>query len=204
MTTPVYQVTIKDYQFNGFSKNNKKSKKIVYAITPWHGIKIPKSFEENKPNFAKIGKKIDSSLKKHFLGKKVAIRVIGSEEHKNKSINDLIKIIKKIGHDRYDPKRKGDRYKTLGNKHIDFFALDFKVKTRGEYFKHFIEPFYYWPISNQGKPIRIDIAIVYDLNQLKVVEHQYKGREDEIKKDGFIFKYQERKKDAVLGIIKIL
>ena len=104
----------------------------------------------------------------------------------------------------YDPNRKGDRYENLDKLPIDFFALDFEVKQEEAYFEHFLEPFYFWPITDRGKPIRIDIAIVYDLSKLKVVEHRYVGRENELKKDGFIFREPEHKTDAVLGIIKIL
>ncbi|MBW3021718.1 hypothetical protein KY328_02270 [Candidatus Woesearchaeota archaeon] len=198
---PVYRVTVPGYKIKKFKK---ASKEIDYAGTPWFNIKIPKIYWDNKPDFEKIGAKIDACLKKHFLGRKVAIRVLGSEEHNGKSVDDLIKIIKRLGHDRYDPKIKGDRYENIESKHIDFFALDFKVMERGEYFKHFIEPFYFWPIADRGKPIRIDIAIIYDLSKLKRVEHRYKGREKELKKDGFMFKDPEHKKEAILGIIKIL
>jgi len=198
---PVYQVTVPEYKFR---KYRNTSKKINYAITPLYHIKIPKIYADNKPDFEKIGAKIDKCLKKHFLGKKVAVRVLGSQEHKGKSADDLIKIIKKIGHDRYDTKRKGDRYENIDGKQIDFFALDFKVKAKEKYFKDFLEPFYFWPIADRQEPIRIDIAVVYDMSQLKRVIHKYKGREKEIKKDGFVFKNPARKTEAILGIIKIL
>lgn len=198
---PVYQVKVLEYKLKMFDS---KSKKIDYAGTPWFNIKIPKVYWDNKPDFDKIGAKIDDCLKRHFLGKKVAIRALSSEEHTGKSVDELIKIIKKIGHDKYDTARKGDRYKNLDNKKIDFFALDFKVKSGEEYFRQLIEPFYFWPIAGRNKPIRVDIAVVYDLSQLERVKHRYKGRENEIKKDGFVFKYPDRKQDAVLGIIKIL
>jgi hypothetical protein len=201
MAIPVYQVTIPEYKLK---KITKKSKKVIYAVTPWYEIKIPRAYEENKPNFSKIGQKIDNCLKKHFMNKKIAVRLLDSMEHKGKSIDDMVNIIKKLGHDKYNPKRTGDRYKNIDKKHIDFFALDFKVKLKGEFTKHAIESFYYWPIADRNKPIRIDIAIIYDLSQLKIVEHQYKGREGEIKKDGFVFKYPNKKVDAILGIIKIL
>jgi hypothetical protein len=46
-------------------------------------------------------------------------------------------------------------------------------------------------------------VIIYDRFKLKKVLHKYKGRKD-TKRDGFIFKNQENKKEALLGIIKIL
>ena len=37
-----------------------------------------------------------------------------------------------------------------------------------------------------------------------IVEHRYKGRENELKKDSFVFKNPDNKPHAILGIIKIL
>jgi len=199
MKIPVYQVSVPEYRFINLNK-----KYADHEFKLWFTHKIPKVYWDNKPDFDTIGKKIDVCLKKHFLRKKVAIRVIGSEEHKGKSALDLIKIIKKIGYDRYNLKRKGDRYENVENKHIDFFALDFCIKPNGKYFKQFIEPFYFWPLVDRGKPIRIDIAIIYDLAQLKRVTHYYEGMENQIKKDGFVFKDPNNKPDAILGIITIL
>lgn len=201
MTIPVYQVTVPEYKLKKFKNDYKK---IKYAGTPWFNINIPQVYWDNKPDFEKIGLKIDRCLKQHFLGRKVAVRVLGSEEHKGKSIDDIIKIIKELGYDRYDSKREGDRYQNLDNRHIDFFALDFKIKKDKSYFKDFLEPFYFWPIADRNKPIRINIAIVYDFSKLKIVKHRYKGRENEIKKDGFVFKNPDNKPDTILGIIKIL
>lgn len=192
----VYQINVPEYQI-------KFTKRTSPKVNVLHFGEIPEFYEKNKPDFQKIGVKIDNLLKKYFLGKEVAVRVLGSQEHKGKSINDLIKIIKELGYDRYNSKRKGDRYENIEGKHIDFFALDFKIRKDGQYFRFFLEPFYYWPIQDRKYPVKVDIAIIYDLSKLKRVVHQYKGRTD-IKKDGFVFKSPENKKDAILGIIKIL
>jgi hypothetical protein len=197
---PTYQVTVPGYILKIF----KHPKKRNYVKTPWPNILIPSVYWDKKPNFEKIGSKIDNCLKRHFLGKEVAIRVLSSKEHKGKSLLEIIKIIKRLGHDRYDPDRKGDRYRNIGNKHIDFFALDFKVEKDGSYFKNFLEPFYFWPIAHGEKPIGIDIAVIYDLSKLKIVKHRYEGREKELKKDGFVFKNEKDKPGSILGIIKIL
>jgi hypothetical protein len=198
---PVYCVLVPEYKLKNFRDKSNASN---CAATPWFNVMIPKVYWDNKPDFDKISAKIDKCLKMHFLGKKVAIRVLGSEEHKGKSMDELIKIIIKSGHDRYDPGRKGDKYDNLDNKQIDFFALDYTIKKDENYFKQFIELFYFWPIVDRNKPIRIDIAIIYELSKLKRVEHRYKGRESELKKDGFVFKNPKNKPDAILGIIKIL
>jgi hypothetical protein len=109
-----------------------------------------------------------------------------------------------IGMIRREKERKGDRYENIERKHIDFFALDFEVEKDGKYFEQFLEPFYYWPIVDREKPVRIDLALIYDVDQLERVEHRYEGRENELKKDGFVFKNSDKKRDALMGIMKIL
>ncbi len=169
----------------------------VYSVT------IPEYTLKTKPNSVIIGEKIDGVIKKYFLGQKIAIRCIGSQEHEGKSVNDLVKIIKKLGTDKYDPTRKGEKYENVENKCIDFFALDFKITSKGKYLENFIEPFYVYPIQDAKKPVRIDIIIIYDLSKLKRILHQYEGGTD-IKRDGFVFKDAENKPKAIKGIIKVL
>ena len=200
---PVYQVTVPEYKRIRLRNPGPLTDKFPAALA--FGTKVPKRYEERKPDFVAVGEKIDDCLKKHFLGQKVAIRALGSQEHKGKTQDDVIRIIKRLGHDRYDPKRKGDRYDNIENKKIEIFAMPpYKITKKGEYFRWFIEPFFYWPIHDRGHPVRVDIAIIYDPAKLVTVEHQYKGREGEVKTDGFVFKDPDDKPGAIKGIIKIL
>ncbi len=168
---------------------------------PVYSIKIPEYDVKTKPDWKKIGAKIDVVIKENFLGKKVAIRCLGSQEHKGKTVNDLVKIIKKLGHDRYDSKRKGDGYENAGGEKVDIFALDIIIRPKSKIMEKMIEPFYSWPIKIGETPIRLDIAIIYDLSKLKKISYKHKGRKCTY---GFVFKDQKNKRDALLGIIKIL
>ena len=170
---------------------------------PVYCISISEYHVKTKPDGVFIGTKIDKIIKKHFLGQNIVIRCLGSQEHKGKTVKSLVKIIKNLGTDRYNPKRKGEKYENVGSKHIDFFALDFKVTQKGNYMENFIEPFYEYPKQEGKKPVRIDVIIVYDFSKLKRVLHRYEGRTD-IKRDGFIFKNPANKPDAIKGIIKVL
>lgn len=167
---------------------------------------MPKEYEDSKPDFALVASKLIMSLRKHFMGRKIGLRLLSSREHPGKPMDEIIRIIKGLGHDRYDPQREGDRYGNIENKDIDIFALDFVVgnKKDEECVRNALESFYYYPIFDGRGPIRVDIAIVYDLAQLKAVEHRYLGRENEVKKDGFVFRHKGRKHEAVLAILKIL
>jgi hypothetical protein len=200
MEIPVFEIVIAEYQIQTFPD---ASEVMAYPGTPWHNIMVLRVYFENKPDFDNIAFQLDRLLKTHFSDKQLAIRALGSQEHADKSVDQLIQIIKKTGHDRYDPARKGDRYENLENLHIDFFAMDFLVGENKSYFEYLFEPFYFWPIAQRGIPIKIDIAIVYALSKLEVVPHRYHGREKELKKDGYVFKNPGNKPGAILGILKI-
>ena len=166
-------------------------------MVPVYSVKVEYSVR-TKPDYAAVGGKIDRLIRKHFLGRRVAIRCLGSQEH-SCSLSEIVSIIKKLGTDRYSPKRKGEKYGNVDNKKINFFALDFTIRKNGEYMRQFIEPFYTYP----KKPVRIDVVIIYDLAKLKRILHRYEGRKG-VKRDGFVFREPKNKPTALLGIIKVL
>lgn len=166
---PVFKIAIPAYQVN-FYEN-------VLGPTPhlrW-GNPIPRAYEDNKPDFDAVSKHLVEMLRDHFNGERIGLRLLSSDEHEGKSVKELIEIIKELGHDRYDPNRRGDRYENIDNLPIDIFALAFKVGEEKEEasIKYALESFYYYPIINKKPPIRIDLGVVYNLDHLKPVAHRY-------------------------------
>jgi len=170
---------------------------------PVYTVNLPEYDVNGEPNHQVLGKIVDAELKRHFMGRIVVARGIGSSEHPDKTVDELIENIQYHGTDRYDPTRTGDRYENLQGKHIDLFGFRRKVTTRMQLFKDIVYGFYHGAIAIHGKPTRIDILIIYDAAKLKAVIHQYEGRPDK-KRDGFIFKDPTHKKEALLAIIKIM
>ena len=111
-------------------------------VIPVYSIKIPEYTVKTRPDASAIGAKIDKIIKKRFLGERIAIRCLGSQEHKGKSVSRLVSIIKDLGTDKNNPARKGEKYENMENRKIDFFAMDFKIAKNGRYMENFIEPFY--------------------------------------------------------------
>src|SRR5687768_4509313 len=124
-------------------------------------VTIPDYQVTTELNHKAIGKIVDDELRKHFLDKTIVVRGISSTEHSDKTIDNLLEIIKRDGTDRYDSGRKGDRYENIKDKHIDFFAFRRKVTPRMQLFKDISWGFYYGAKAIHGKPIRIDILIIY-------------------------------------------
>ncbi len=158
---------------------------------------------EQEPDADEVGRIVDDEIKTHFFGKSIVVRGIASSEHPDISVDELIDIIIKTGTDRYDPNRKGDRYENIDNKHIDLFGVPATVEKSSEIFKTIVWGFYHSAIAVHGYPVRIDVIIIYDAEQLNQVAHRYSGRGD-TKDDGFSFKDSANKAGAVLGIIKLL
>lgn len=170
---------------------------------PAYTVAVPEYQITSEPNYKTIGKIVDNELRKHFIGRTIVARGIGSSEHPGKTIDELVEIVKRDGADRYDPSRPGDRYETIGNKHIDLFGFRRKVGPHMQLFKDVVYGFYHSALGLHGKAVRIDILIIYDAAKLKAVLHQYEGRPDK-KRDGFVFRDPAHKQDALLGIVRIL
>lgn len=170
--------------------------------TPVFTLTVPDYQVTSEPDYMAIGKVVDDELRKHFMGRTIVARGIGSSEHPGKTIDELVEIIKRDGSDRYDPSRTGDRYENIQGKHIDMFGFRRKVGPHMQLFKDVVYGFYHSALGLHGKAVRIDILIIYDAAKLKAVLHQYEGRADK-KRDGFVFREPARKQDALLGVIKI-
>lgn len=164
-------------------------------------VHVPRYRVDTEPDHGAIGKVVDAEVRKHFLGRTIVARALLAKDHPGKTVDDLVAIIERHGTDRYDPTRKGNQYDNVQNRHIDLFAFRRKVTPRMRLFMGLSWGFYHG--SPDGRPGRIDLLTIYDATQLKMVTHRYEGRTD-VKRDGFAFRDPSRKRDALLGIVKVL
>lgn len=163
---------------------------------PIYTISLPQYQVDTEPDDEAIGATIDAEIKEHFLGKSILIRGVASSEHPDKTLDQLVEVITTTGTDRYDPDRAGDRYENIEGKHIDLFAFSETVESATKLTQPLIWGFYHSALGIHGKPMRIDIITIYDAEQMNQITHQYEGRDD-VKDDGFAFKYPENKLAAV-------
>lgn len=165
-------------------------------------VNLPNYIVNEPPDHEVLGNVVDEKIKKNFMGQSILVRGIASYEHPDKTVDQLIEIIKETGTDRYDPDRKGDRYENVESKHIDLFAFPHTVNEDSSIFADVVYGFYHSAIGIHGKPQRIDILTIYDAAKMTKVVHQYEGRDD-IKEDGFVFNDPEHKTQALIGIVRI-
>jgi|SRR3989344_9607256 len=169
---------------------------------PIYEISLPEYTINQKPKYDQIGVKLDLFIKQHFLGKKVCIRAVGSQDHKLAK-TDLIKRIIEQGTDKYEKDKHSfwNEWDVYRDKGIDLFAC-FKKITKDFHFMHeVIGDFYEGALADRGYSIRIDILLFYDPDKLENIPIKY--AENDIGEDAWKFKFPEQKKEALIGIIQI-
>jgi len=171
-------------------------------------ISLPEYTIDSKPDYVGLGRKIDEVIENNFSGQKIAIRAIGSADHPNLSLDDLAQTILEKGTDKYDSKRKGVSPEEFAPYHADLQAsVCDVVKGQVNEGSDIIQKFYENAPLDRGYALRIDLLLIYDLEQLvqaEKVELDKPGTHPRLEPYLFRFKNPDRKPEALLGVIKIL
>jgi hypothetical protein len=179
-------------------------------------IPVPEYNVKNKPNYIKIGKKVDKVLEKSFPDGRYILRAIGTQDHPKLSMQKLVAIIIETGTDKYDNKRKSVSHEEFSGYDYDIQAGKVKIKNsklteeRGKYqtvFGDIVFHFYEHAPLDRGYSVRIDLLLLYDPSKLaRAKKFHSKARSVRSRLNQYLYKFKDRKnkKDALLGIVKIL
>lgn len=180
---------------------------------PVYAISLPEYTVAQQPDCQAIGSKLDRVVETNFPGRRIALRSISLIDHPGQSLEDLVSIIVTLGTDRYDPHRKGPFHDFDQTYRIDLHALPCTVTEQGQLLSSHcigsvmadgIDDFYSGPpVDRDGVPLRIDILMVYDWEQLEPIPIVYDDA-PEAEPCAFRFKEPHQKANALLGVIKIL
>ena len=178
---------------------------------------VPEYHVKSRPNYLKIGKKVDKILERNFHNGKYILRAIGSRDHPNLSMGKIVKIILETGTDKYNSKRKGVAHEEFSGYDYDIQAGTFEIKDSkiiinkedkiSSVFGDIIYHFYEHTPLDRGYAVRIDLLLIYDTKKLKKARKFHpKARSVRKGLNKYLYKFKdpENKKDALLGIIKIL
>jgi len=180
-------------------------------------VHVPEYNVKKKPDYLKIGKKVDKIIERTFTDGKYVVRAIGLDDHPGLSLDKLAEIIIKTGTDKYNPKRKGVAHKEFCEYNYDIQAGTFKTKNskmlpnkQDRYpsvFGDIIYNFYENTPHDRGYPVRIDLLIIYNRKKLvnpRKFNPSIKRNRKRWNIHLYRFKNRKNKKDALLGIVKIL
>lgn len=165
-------------------------------------ITIPEYKPNKVPDHEVVGEKLDELLKQHFLGRKVVIRCIGSQDHETLSLDELTQLVVNTGTDKYDSGRMGVGYEEFVRKGIkvDFYGEPTEITKEAKIMGQAIWEMHHSAIGDRGFGVHVDLVLIYDVEQLDMVMNLYDFHPAS---DGFVFKDQKNKVKALLGIIKI-
>ena len=165
----------------------------------WH-VHVPGYITKKNVDYQGIGKKLDKIIRSNLKEKNIVMRCLGSQDHPQRTTQELVEIIKQTGTDRYDPKRKIIFHKFYAKHNPDLFASPVKVSENTPSMAEVLKKFYTKTTGDRKIGVRADIVVFYDPKKLEMVKHVYKGQEES---DLFKFKNPKNKQKAVLGIIEI-
>jgi hypothetical protein len=177
---------------------------------PVYEFPLPEYTVSSKPDYKAVGGKIEQKIQEIFPDRPTIMRCITIDDHPGKSLDELVQIILKLGHDRYDPQRKGVHYPD------DIQDALYAGIYGGMETARVVGLFYEGPPSDRnGPPIRIDLLLFYDLEKMKLAPWDWNTElgyvpASHIKYDHpkngalYWFRNPEDKPSALLGILKIL
>ena len=180
-------------------------------------VHLPKYHLHTKPDYLKVGRKVDAEIEKILPDGQYIYRAIGKDDHPNLSLNEFVEIVLKLGTDKYDPKRKEVCFEGFCMYDHDIQAGSFDIKKHKivldssyEYpsmFGDTVKKFYENVLLDRGYRVRIDVLIIYDANKLvkaKKIDPKAESARPELEECLYKFKDPEHKQDALVGIVKIL
>jgi hypothetical protein len=169
-------------------------------------VALPEYRIDTRPDY-RLGEHVDDVVRAHFDLNRVVIRAISSSDHPQFSLDQLADVILEKGTDKYDPNRKGVAYEEFEPYRPDFHGGPFGTDDEtASFFGGVMKHFYEDAPTDRGYPLRIDLLLIYDRDQLvpaeKVDPEKPRVRP---RLESFLFRFKDPKKkpEALLGLVKI-
>ena len=180
-------------------------------------VSVPEYTVESKPEYLKIGKKVDQVIESNLENRKYIYRAIGIDDHPGLSLDSLVAIILESGTDKYNGERKGVCHEQFSVYDYDIQAGSFEIKDNRiviedsdnypTLFGDTIYDFYEHAPLDRGYPVRIDILMIYNYNSLqqaRLIDPESPRVDTRYEKYLYKFKDNVNKKNALLAVVKIL
>lgn len=180
-------------------------------------VSVPEYAVDKKPDYLKIGKFVDKAIENNFKNGNYIYRALSIDDHPGLTLDGLVSIIFQLGTDKYDPTRKNVCHEQFSVYDYDIQAGSFEIRnlkivieesdTYPTLFGDIIYDFYENAPQDRGYPVRIDLLVLYEPNKLEpaeLINPKAARVAPQLAKYLYNFKDKEHKKDALLGIVKIL
>ena len=179
-------------------------------------IHLPEYTLDTKPDYMKIGKKVDGIIIKNFPEGKYVVRAIGHDDHPTMSLKKLVSVIKDTGTVKYNPDKAGVAHNEFSDYDYEIHAGLIEIKNSAiiqdedidydSFFGEIIYNFYENAPYDRGYGVRIDLLLFYDPKKVVGAEKIASNNKHVKGLDTFLYKFKnpQNKKDALISIVKIL
>ena len=179
-------------------------------------LNLPEYTLGSKPDYTRLGKEVDDLIIKNFPEGRYIVRAIGKDDHPSLSLKELVEVIIETGTDRYLPDKKGVAHDFFSDYDYEIHAslieikdgkiIQFEDYDYESFFAEIIYNFYENAPKDRGHAVRIDLLLFYDPKMVLKAKKVYSNNEPAKDLDLFLYKFKnpDNKKDALLGIVKIL
>lgn len=170
-------------------------------------VRLPEYMIDDRPDYS-LGKRVDRVITDHFDFNRIVIRAISSSDHPRYSLDALAGLVTEMGTDKYEPDRKGVSHEEFEPYRPDFQAAPFEIgKEDDSFFGGIMRNFYERAPLDRRHPLRIDLLLIYDRDLLLPAEKldpEKPGTDPRLERYLFRFRNPDRKRDALLCVVKIL
>lgn len=156
----------------------------------------------------RLGERVDQIIRDHFDVDRIIVRAVSSMDHRPLTLDELTEVVAEEGWDRTEPSRREVAHEQFEPYHADFHGGPFRIEEdETSFFGGVMRHFYQDARTDRGYPLRIDLLLIYDRARLLPADTPDAGKprvRPRLETFLFRFKNPDRKKDALIGLVKIL
>lgn len=169
-------------------------------------VPLPEYRIDREPDYG-LGERVDRVIRAHFGVNRIIVRAISSMDHRPLTLDELAEVVREEGTDRYDPSRRAVAQEQFEPYHPDFHGGPFSIdRDETSFFGGVMRHFYENAPTDRGYPLRIDLLLIYDRDQLLSADTPDPGRPHvRPPLESFLFRFKNpgRKREALIGLVKI-
>lgn len=171
-----------------------------------YSVPLPDYRIDRTPDYG-LGERVDKVIRDHFDVSRIIVRAISSMDHRPLTLDGVAEIVLARGTDKHDPDRRGVAHEQFEPYHPDFHGGPFSIDgDEPSFFGGVMRHFYEDAPTDRGYPLRVDLLLIYDRDQLLPADTPDPGKPRvRPRLESFLFRFKNPalKSEALIGLVKI-
>ena len=179
-------------------------------------IDLPGYRIDAEPDYMRIGQQVDQLICANLVDGKYVVRALGSSDHPDKSLDDLVTIILDSGSDKYDPTRTEIAHEAFAGYDHDFHGTLIEIcngnivpadddaypSMFADIAYHFIE----CAPLDRGYSVRIDLLILYhasEVERARLVDPKFERVRESLEQHLYKFCIPHNRQRALAALVAL-